>query len=192
MYTPVDVHTHRSPEELAAGLPHIDSAPRDAGRLDVLVRRPALGEREVLEVGELSLTEGLVGDTWSQRSSKRTPDGSPHPNMQLNVMSSRVLAALADRERWPLAGDQLLVDLDLSPANLPTGTRLEIGTAVIEVTDQPHTGCAKFAERFGAEALRFVNTGAGAQRRFRGLNAKVVQPGSVRQGDAVTVVRPSG
>jgi MOSC domain-containing protein YiiM len=189
MFTPVDVHTHRSAEQLAAGMPHIDAAPRDTGTLDVLVRRPAVNERDVLEVGELSLTEGLVGDTWSQRSSRRTPDGSPHPDMQLNVMSSRVLAALADRERWQLAGDQLLVDLDLSPENLPTGTRLEIGTAVIEVTDQPHTGCAKFAERFGPEALRFVNTGAGAERRFRGLNAKVVQPGSIRPGDTITVVR---
>ena len=141
----------------------------------------------MLEEGELDLTEGLVGDTWIVRGSKRTKDGSSHPDMQLNVMSARVvdLVAAGDRERWALAGDQLYVDLDLSEANLPPGTRLALGSAVIEVTAEPHTGCAKFHARFGGDAHRFVNTKQHRHLRLRGLNAKVVEPGTVRSGDVI-------
>lgn len=187
--------THRTADELAAFVPQLLHAPRDVGTLKLVVRRPALGEREVLDEGELDLALGLVGDTWCERSSKRTPDGGPHPDMQLNVMSARMVAFLAgDPTRRPLAGDQLYVDLDLSHDNLPTGTRLTIADpsvrgAVIEVTDVPHTGCAKFVERFGAEAMRFVNGPVGRPMRLRGLNAKVVVPGRVRPGDPVTVAR---
>jgi MOSC domain-containing protein YiiM len=132
---------------------------------------------------------GLVGDTWKDRGSTRTEDGSPHPDMQLNVMSARVVSFLArDPERRALAGDQLYLDLDLSHANLPAGTRLAIGSAVIEVTDQPHTGCAKFTQRFGLDALRWVNGDDGKRLRLRGLNARVVVPGTVRRGDQVTKV----
>ncbi len=179
--------THPTLTDLEAHLTAIAAAPADEGVLEMIVRRPDVDQREVLDQGELDLAAGLVGDSWSRRSSRRTEDGGPHPDMQLNVMSSRVLAALTDgdRSRWQLAGDQLLVDLDLTPENLPTGTRLALGDAVIEVTDQPHTGCAKFADRFGVDGLRFVNTGAGKERRFRGLNAKVVQPGTIRAGDAI-------
>ena len=119
--------------------------------LEMIVRRPQVGEREILEEGQLDLVDGLVGDSWKLRSSKRTADGTPHPDMQLNLMNSRVVALVSqDRSRWHLAGDQLYVDLDLSEANLPPGTRLAIGSAVIEVTAEPHTGCSKFVERFGA------------------------------------------
>jgi hypothetical protein len=179
---------HRATAELVRLLDHIRASPADAGVVDLVVRRPAIGERELLVEGELSVAEGLVGDTWNVRSSRRTSDGSPHPDMQLNVINSRVARAVAgdDPDDRALAGDELHVDLDLGPANLPAGTRLAVGTAVIEVTDQPHTGCAKFAARFGAEALRFVTTGVGGAARFRGINAKVVQPGVVRPGDAVT------
>ena len=150
------------------------------------MRRPALLQREVLEVGQLSSTHGLVGDTWSQRPSKRTPDGSPHPDMQLNIMGTRVAHLVAvTPDRVPLAGDQLYVDLDLSVDALPAGTRLAIGTAVIEITDQPHTGCAKFTERFGPDALRFVNSPVGKELRLRGANAKVVVDGEVRPGDRI-------
>ena len=178
---------HLTTEELEAGLDAIECAPVSVGVVELIVRRPAVGEREVLEVGELDLAEGLVGDTWAVRGSKRTKDRSAHPDMQLNVMGARAvdLVSAGDRERGALAGDQLYVDLDLSEANLPPGTRLALGTALIEVTAEPHTGCDKFHARFGADAHRFVNTKAHRHLRLRGLNAKVVEPGTVRRGDAI-------
>ena len=196
--TTVDVSapTHRTPEELEAFLPQLLAAPRDVGTLELVVRRPAPGQREVLDEGELDLAVGLVGDSWSQRGSSRTADGGPHPDMQLNVMSAAMVAFLAgDPARRALAGDQLYLDLDLSHDNLPVGSRLTIGDptvrgAVIEVTEPPHTGCAKFVERFGAEAMRFVNGRVGRPLRLRGLNARVVVPGRVRPGDPVHVTRP--
>ena len=177
---------HLSLEELEAGLDEIRQSPRDAGRVELIVRRPRVDEREVLTEARLDLTSGLVGDTWPSRRSRRTPDGSPHPDMQLNLMNARVIALLAqDRERWPLAGDQLYIDLDLSAENLPAGTRLQIGSAIIEVTSQPHTGCDKFAARFGLDALKFVNGPERKPYRLRGINARVVEPGVVRTGDVV-------
>jgi hypothetical protein len=147
-------------------------------------------EREVLEEGRLDLAEGLVGDSWKERGSSRTPDGSAHPDMQLNVMNSRVLALVAQgRERWRLAGDQLIMDMDLSDENLPPGTRLALGSAVIEVTELPHTGCHKFLARFGLDAMKFVNSPAGRRLRLRGLNAKVVRPGVIRPGDVIRKIR---
>ncbi|MBE2238176.1 MAG: MOSC domain-containing protein [Caldilineaceae bacterium] len=172
--------------ELEAGLDYIRQAPRDAGVLELIVRRPAVDGREVLEEGELDLRGGLVGDTWQARGSSRMPDRSPHPDMQLNLINARLIALLAqDKARWPLAGDQLYVDLDLSEENLPPGTRLTIGAAVIEVTDQPHIGCKKFAARFGADAVKFVNSPEGKALHLRGINAKVVQGGTIRAGDTV-------
>jgi MOSC domain len=178
---------HTAAEDLDVGPEHVRQSPSDGGTVELIVRRPALGEREVLAEGRLRLDVGLEGDTWDERTSTRTEDGSPHPDMQLNVMNARAVDLVADgeRDRWPLAGDQLYVDLDLSEANLPPGTRLALGTAVIEVTDQPHTGCAKFTQRFGLDAFRYVNSDAGQSLRLRGLNAKVVQAGSVRPGDSV-------
>jgi len=177
---------HLDLSALEAGLPHIGASPADDGTLDLIVRRPHVDGREVLEVGELDIEVGLVGDTWAVRPSSRMPDGTAHPDMQLNVMNSRVVELLAqDPDRWALAGDQLYVDLDLSAANLPTGTQLSLGDAVIEVTDQPHTGCSKFSARFGGDALRFVNSPIGKELRLRGLNARVITPGTIRRGDRV-------
>jgi hypothetical protein len=177
---------HLTREQLEAGLENIQAAPAKEGVLHMIVRRPRVDEREVLTEAELDLVEGLVGDSWRMRSSSRTPDGSPHPDMQLNLMSSRVIALMAQsRDRWALAGDQLFIDLDLSAANLPPGTRLEIGTAVIEITEQPHTGCKKFVERFGLEAMKFVNSPLGRQLHLRGVCARVLQPGTIRVGDVV-------
>jgi hypothetical protein len=178
---------HRSPDELEAGLDDLRASPADEGVLELIVRRPAVDARELLDVGELTIEEGLEGDSWRSRPSSRTADGGPHPDMQLNVINARLTRLLAgdDPHRRALAGDQLHVDLDLSHENLPPGTRLAIGGAVIEITDQPHTGCAKFAARFGADALRFVNIGTGRDLRLRGLNARVVQPGTIHAGDAV-------
>ena len=176
-------------EELEAGLHEICRAPRDVGRLEMIVRRPVTGEREVLTEAQLDLARGLVGDNWQQRGSRSTPDGSAHPEMQLNVMNARVIGLLAHtRDRWPLAGDQLMIDLDLSTDNLPAGTRLTMGSATIEVTSVPHTGCAKFIERFGVEAAKFVNSSTGKLLRLRGLNAKVIRAGTIRTGDVVTKI----
>ena len=172
--------------ELKSGLSHVCQSPKDAGELALIVRRPSFEEREILEEGQLDLVEGLVGDNWRTRGSSRTEDGSAHPDMQLNVMNVRFTDLIAqDKERWQLAGDQLYVDMDLSEENLPAGTRLGVGTAVIEVTAQPHTGCKKFMARFGKDALAFVSTPQGKTLRLRGLNAKVIQPGTVRVGDTV-------
>jgi hypothetical protein len=179
-----DTITHLSTAELEAGLEEIRRSPTIEGVLEMIVRRPALGMREVLEQGELDLATGLVGDTWSQRRSNRSEDGLAHPDMQLNIMNARVVALVAQaRERWPLAGDQLFVDLDLSAANMPAGTRIAIGSAVVEVTPQPHLGCQKFVARFGAEAMKFVNSPLGRELNLRGINARVVQPGSIRVRD---------
>ncbi len=177
---------HLTTVELEAGLAEVRRSPQDEGVLELVVARPGVGEREVLEAGELSLGEGLVGDNWGSRRSSRTANGSPHPDMQLNVMNARVVALLAQtKSRWPLAGDQLFVDLDLSAENVPPGTRLAIGAAVIELTDQPHTGCGKFVERFGVDAMKFVNSTLGRRLQLRGVNAKVVQPGRIQVGDPV-------
>jgi hypothetical protein len=189
------LRSHRSADELVAHLPVLDDAPRDVGTVRAVMARPAPGLREVLEVGRLDLVEGLVGDTWQERGSRRTPDGSAHPDMQLNLMSHRLVEFLAqDPEREALAGDQMFVDLDLSHDNLPAWSELHIGGpegAVIVVTDQPHNGCGKFIARYGKDALAFVNGTEGKPRRLRGLCAKVVRPGPVRPGDEVVVVRPS-
>ena len=181
---------HATLEELEAGLAEIRLAPKDDGELDMIVRRPAAGEREVLTEGRLDSEEGLVGDNWKARSSRRSGNTGPHPDMQLNVMSSRVIDRLAGgRERWPLAGDQLFLDLDLSDDNLPPGTRVAIGDAVIEVTAEPHTGCGKFSARFGLDASRFVNSARGRELNLRGINAKVVQTGRIRVGDLAHKIR---
>jgi hypothetical protein len=172
--------------ELEAGLDAIRQSPTDAGVLELIVRRPQMGEREVLGVGELHRVEGLVGDNWRARGSSRTADGSAHPDMQLNIMNARVIALVAqEKDRWPLAGDQLYIDLDLSADNVPPGTQLALGSAVIEVTDQPHTGCKKFVARFGLDALQWVSSPVGKQLQLRGINAKVVHPGVIQVGDVV-------
>lgn len=173
---------HRSTEELESFLDHIDEAPPDAGPVEMIVRRPDEDQREMVESGTLDPEIGLVGDNWADR-------GASGPETQLTLMSSRVLEAVAvSRDRWPLAGDQIVVDLDLSKVNLPAGSRLAIGDAVVEITETPHTGCAKFAKRFGSEGLRFVNVGDGRERRFRGVYARVVEGGGFSMGDKVTKI----
>lgn len=175
---------HLTTSELEAGLEEIRNAPKDAGLLALIVRRPQIDEREVLKEATLDLVDGLVGDSWKTRGSRRTDDGSAHPDMQLNIMNARVIGLIAqEKENWSLAGDQLYLDLDLSAENLPIGSRLAIGSAVIEVTPLPHTGCLKFVSRFGLEAMKFVNSELGRELRLRGLNAKVIQSGTVRVGD---------
>ena len=168
------------------------SAPSDLGTVRLIVRRPAVDEREVLEEVRLDVDEGLVGDTWRVRGSSSTPDGSALPEAQITLMNARAAARIAgDVERWPLAGDQLYVDFDISFENLPPGTRVAVGEAEIEVSGKPHTGCSKFSGRFGVDALAVVCAPEGRALRLRGMNAKVTKGGTVRVGDAVTPVRSS-
>jgi MOSC domain-containing protein YiiM len=153
----------------------------------MIVSRPEDGQRLVLDQGQLDPEEGLVGDNWRARGSRHTEDGSAHPDMQITLMNSRIIDLLAgDRARWPLAGDQLYVDLDLSPENLPAGQRLTIGDALMVITDMPHTGCAQFTERYGSDAIRFVNSPEGRAARRRGVYARVLKPGSITTGDRIT------
>jgi MOSC domain-containing protein YiiM len=169
---------HLSRSELDAGLEGIRNSPRDNGAVELIVSRPASGAREMPEQAHLDPDQGMAGDNWAMRGD--TPD----PATQLTVMNARVIALIApDRARWPLAGDQLYVDLDLADDNLPPGTRLEIGDAVIEVSPEPHLGCGKFVQRFGVEAMKFVNSPLGRQLHLRGINARIVRAGVVRVGD---------
>ncbi len=180
---------HLNTEQLEEGLNQIFQSPKDEGQLALIVCRPKVDQRQILLSAELDVEEGLVGDNWRARGCSATEDGSAHPEMQLNIMNARVADLVAQsRERWSLAGDQLYVDLDLSDENLPAGTRLAIGEAIVEVTAEPHTGCKKFVERFGLDAMKFVNSGLGKQINLRGINAKVVQAGQISTGDLVRKV----
>jgi len=177
--------TAMTTEQLDACIDHVVAAPSVGGTVELVVARPTTGERRVLEVGELQPRVGLVGDNYLERGSSE-PGGRPaDPLAELNVMSARALEAVAgpDRDRWPPAGDQLIVDFDLSEANCPAGTRLSVGTAVIEVTTKPHNGCAKFADRYGIDAARWINSRK--DLRLRGICAVVVEPGTVRPGDTI-------
>ena len=177
---------HLDTAALQAGLGDVRESPPDGGTVELIVRRPAVDEREVLAEATLDVDAGLAGDTWQVRGSRLTADGSSHPGMQLTVMNSRAALLVArDPDRRMLAGDQLYVDLDLSPVNLPAGTRLAVGSAVIEVSEEPHLGCAKFAARFGKDAWRFVNSRVGRRLRLRGLNARIVASGTVCHGDVI-------
>lgn len=176
--------THLSTEQLEQGVDHILASPTDNGVLKLIVARPVVDERETPQHARLDVEQGLVGDNWLARGSRHMPEGVPDPEMQLNIMNTRVVNQVAgSQDRWPLAGDQLFVDMDLSPENLPAGTQLALGDAVVEVTEPPHTGCKKFAARFGVDAMVFVNSGRGKTLNFRGICAKVVKSGDISVGD---------
>jgi len=178
--------THLPMAELEAGMELIRQSPKDHGILKMIVRRPSEDDREIVHEVELHLTDGLVGDNWKTRGNRHMPDGSANPDAQITVMNVRTIELLAqNQQNWALAGDQLYVDLDLSADNLPPSTRLSIGTAVIEVTAQPHTGCSKFSARFGLDALKLVNSAEGKQLHLRGINTRIIQPGTIHTGDTV-------
>ncbi|HEX6221675.1 MAG TPA: MOSC domain-containing protein [Acidimicrobiia bacterium] len=177
---------HRTTAQLDSLLDGILAAPQDAGPIEMIVRRPSENQREVIDSGELTSAEGLVGDDWKNRVDE---GAEPYREAQLTLMNARVADAVAvTRDRWPLAGDQIYVDMDISKENLPAGTRLRIGDAVVEISETPHTGCAKFSGRFGKEALRWANVGEGRDRRFRGVYAFVVEDGGFAVGDKVTKI----
>ena len=174
---------HLTMQELEAALDHLRQAPKDDGVLQLIVCRPEEDQRQEMNEAQLDPLKGLIGDNWIVRGSRRTPDGSAHPDMQINIMNARVTALVAqEKERWALAGDQLYIDMDLSKENLPAGSRIRVGSAVLEVSPQPHTGCHKFVARFGLDAMKFVNSEVGKELCLRGINAKVVQAGSVKIG----------
>ena len=176
-------------QELEAALEHLRQAPKDDGVVQLIVCRPEVDQRQEMAQAELDPIKGLIGDNWSVRGSGRTPDGSAHPEMQINIMNARVTALVAqERERWSLAGDQLYLDMDLSKENLPAGSRIQVGSAVLEVSPLPHTGCHKFVSRFGVDAMKFVNSEVGKQLCLRGINAKVVQAGTVKVGQTAKKV----
>lgn len=181
---------HLTTEQLQAGLQHVLAAPTDEGTVEMIVARPDVDERAVLESGRLIVGEGLGGDNYLSRGDGKTEDGAAHPDAQLNLMSARAIDLIAngDRDRWPLAGDQLYVDFLFSDENTPPGTRLAIGTAIIEIPEKPHTGCSKFAQRFGLDAARWVNHRKDV--KLRGVNATVVQAGQVAPGDSITLLKP--
>jgi MOSC domain-containing protein YiiM len=181
---------HLGRGELAAGLDEILSSPRERGVLRAVVIRPETDARQSLQRCELSPERGVHGDSWAQGCWMTLPDGHPHPDVQVALMNARTIALIAQEEaRWALAGDNLYVDLDLSAANLPPGTRLAVGSAILGITAVPHNGCGKFAERFGVEATRFVNSRAGKRLHLRGIYARIVQPGVITVGDLVAKIQ---
>lgn len=178
-------------EEWLALYTSLDDPPKDAGSIGMLCIRPENAKREEVTAVKLSRVHGVVGDNWATRGSSKTKDGSAHPEMQVTLMNTSVVDLLADsdKDRWKLAGDQLFVDLDLSQSNLPIGARLQVGSAVLEVTAVPHTGCGKFLKRFGKGALKFVSTPEALQQRLRGVNCRVIQDGTVTIDDLVYKIR---
>jgi MOSC domain-containing protein len=180
------VTVHVEAEELEAGIPHVLESPSDVGTVELVVRRPSEGEREILESGVLDLEEGLVGDRWHPATSGAYGGEDDGKGAQITLMNARVIDLVSgERDRWPLAGDQLYVDFDLRYENLPPGTRLQVGSAILEVSDLPHTGCAKFTARFGSAATRFINAKPNRELRLRGMNTRIVTPGTVGPGDAI-------
>lgn len=183
---------HLSESELLQGLDHIQKAPDDNGVLEMIVIRPKANERVVLEQSEISFKLGVHGDNWAIKCWKTLPDGSPHPEVQIAITNSRSVALLArDWSRWSLAGDNLYVDFNLSDENLRAGQRIAIGTAILEITAHAHNGCKKFQQRYGDEALKFVNSPVGKKLHLRGIYAKVVRDGAIRVGDRITKVAQS-
>jgi len=177
---------HRPLAELEAGIDAIRYSPSSEGRIELIVSRPQVESREVMTEARLDQREGLVGDCWRERGSGATADGAAHPDTQITIMNARAIGLIAgDRGRWALAGDQFYVDLDLCAANVPPGTRLEVGSAMLEVTVEPHRGCGKFSGRFGVDALKLVNSAVGRELNLRGVNARVVRGGAVRTGDTI-------
>jgi len=175
--------------ELQAGLPDVLASPAEEGELRAIVVRPEHGQRRDVVSSEISLAGGVHGDLWAKGCWKTTEDGRPHPDVQICIMNARCIALIAEaRENWPLAGDNLFIDMDLTPANLPPGQRLAIGTSIIEITAVPHAGCQKFIDRYGRDACLFVNTGEGKRLRLRGVYARVVSDGRIAVGDRVVKV----
>jgi len=183
------MENHQSLQELESKTNEILKSPKNHGKIELLVIRPVSNERKVVEEMQVTHEDGVLGDVWKTKPSSSTPDGKPHPEKQVTIMNSRCIRTLAgDKNNWPPAGDQIYVDLDLSTQNIPAGTELKIGTAVLKVSSSPHNGCKKFAQRFGQDSMRFVNSKMGKANRFRGLNAYVLKEGTISAHDSVEIL----
>jgi hypothetical protein len=166
----------------------LSAAPRDSGRIVQLCVRPDVNKRAFPEVLELCPRRGAIGDRWEWRTWMHLPDGSPDPRVQLALMDHRILAFLQDLtgcSHHP--GDTCLLDLDLHADRLPAGSRLQIGSAVLEISDVENDACGKFATHYGAEVFSWIRAPANRARRLRGAFARVVQGGLVRNGDLGTI-----
>jgi MOSC domain-containing protein YiiM len=185
----VSTDLHVSRESLDPHLPALQALGTETGSLEHIIVRPTEGERELPETAELTIEDGLVGDRWRATAHVHADETVSREN-QLTIASTRLLELIAEPERWPLSGDNLLVDMGLDMESLPVGSRLGIGdTVVVQISEVPHTGCAKFSARFGSDALKFVNSPEGRRLRLRGVNAHVIVPGPVSTGDAVRRIR---
>ena len=176
--------TYQTTEQLEAGMAGVLDAPSAEGPVRLVVRRPGRGQREILAEGQLDTELGLVGDDWINRPGMNRD--TPSPYAQVTVMNARVAELISgdpDPASWAQCGDQLYVDLDISEANMPPGTRIGVGAAVLEVQSEPHTGCVQFRSWWGGDALRHISTEQGQALRMRGVNTRVVQSGIVRPGD---------
>ena len=181
---------HLSLEELSAGLPETLASPKDRGIVKGIVVRPEKKQRREVETAEVSFAGGMHGDHWAKGCWKSTEDGRPHPDVQICIMNARCIGLIAqERSNWAPAGEILFIDMDLSPSNLPPSTRIKLGSAVLEITDTPHNGCALFIGRYGRDACTFVNTGEGKRLRLRGIYGRVVEDGRISVGDTVTKLR---
>lgn len=183
------METHFTLEHLQTQLKKIQASPKDSGSVLLIVRRPVTEEREIITQGRLIPSAGLEGDNWRERGSSSMPDGSANPEAEVTLMNTRVIQALTEDEtRWALAGDQFFVDFELSEENIPAGSRLMLGSAILEVSSLPHNGCKKFSARFGVDALKFISMAENKPLRMRGINAKIIQAGEVKQGDLIRKV----
>ncbi|WP_316650373.1 MOSC domain-containing protein [Ovoidimarina sediminis] len=177
---------HRTMAELKEAMPHILDAPKEEGRVDMIISRPDHGERTLPQRVRVTAEFGVEGDHWSRGCWMTADDGTPHPEVQICMMMSRVIEAIAGApENWPPAGDNLFLEMDLTPASMPPGTRFSIGSAEFIVTPVPHNGCESFIERYGRDACVFVNTGEGKAHRLRGIYARVTRDGEIAVGDTV-------
>lgn len=176
-----DPHWHRTWAELESGLQALPPAPRDLGRVTAIIRRPEPQQRESLESVDLSVEAGIPGDAWN-RAPTKSPEG------QLAVMNTAIARLIANGQDLVVFGDNLFVDLDLSAASLPSGSRLSVGNAIVEVTPLPHNGCKKFHARFGPDALRLVQAPGTRAQNYRGIYWKVVTSGQVQVGAPVHVL----
>ena len=173
--------TFRSLAELEAGLAALPAAPKDSGRVVLLLRKGDGGLRETPDSIQASVEKGFPGDAWG-RQADRTPVA------QLAVMQRDVAELIANSQPLTLFGDNLILELDLSAANLPIGSRVRAGSVVFEVTPMPHDGCKKFRARFGDDAVRFVSKPALRHRNLRGIYLRVIEDGEVRLNDSVEVI----
>ncbi len=181
-----DALPNRSRDELNAALPMVVDAPKDEGQVALIVVRPESGLREMPTTIHISRARGVEGDRWADGSWLQDDNGRPHPDVQINLMNTHAAEAIAgEKSNWAAAGNNFFVNLDMSPENLPPGTRLALGDAEIEISKQPNKACQKFIDRYGRDACVFVNVGPGWALRMRGLYARVVSDGDVCLGDQI-------